>query len=360
MIHVIIGTKAQLIKMAPILKTFNERSIDYNYITTGQHRETIDDILSNFGIKQPDYSLYDGKDITSVVQMLFWGVRNIIHTLKHRKTIFRNDKNGIVLVHGDTFSTLLGAVMGKIGGLKVAHIESGLRSFNLLHPFPEEITRILTFRLSDYMFCPGDWAATNLEKYSGEKINTGYNTLLDALQIALPVIRHIDDVAIPDKPYGVVTLHRFENIRNHTAMLRIIELVEQIALNKHLVFILHKPTEIKLRKFDFYTRLEENPHIELRQRYDYFRFIRLIIDAQLVVSDGGSNQEECHYLGKPVILLRKATERHEGLGRNCVLSLYDGAIVSDFINNLDRYTFEPLQLAHSPSGIIADYCSRFA
>ncbi|MDB4409390.1 UDP-N-acetylglucosamine 2-epimerase [Gammaproteobacteria bacterium] len=360
MIHVIIGTKAQLIKMAPILKTFNERSIDYNYITTGQHRETIDDILSNFGIKQPDYSLYDGKDITSVVQMLFWGVRNIIHTLKHRKTIFRNDKNGIVLVHGDTFSTLLGAVMGKIGGLKVAHIESGLRSFNLLHPFPEEITRILTFRLSDYMFCPGDWAATNLEKYSGEKINTGYNTLLDALQIALPVIRHIDDVVIPDKPYGVVTLHRFENIRNHAAMLRIIELVEQIALNKHLVFILHKPTEIKLRKFDFYTRLEENPHIELRQRYDYFRFIRLIIDAQLVVSDGGSNQEECHYLGKPVILLRKATERHEGLGRNCVLSLYDGAIVRDFINNLDRYTFEPLQLAHSPSGIIADYCSRFA
>ena len=360
MIHVIIGTKAQLIKMAPILKIFNERAIDYNYITTGQHRDTIDEILANFNIKQPDYSLYEGKDITSVVQMFFWGLRNIFHTLKHRKTIFRNDRNGIVLVHGDTFSTLLGAVMGKIAGLKVAHVESGLRSFNLLHPFPEEITRILTFRLSDFMFCPGDWAVANLEKYSGEKINTGYNTLLDALQIALPVISHLDDVAIPDKPYGVVTLHRFENIRSHSALLRVIELVEQIAGKRHLVFILHKPTEIKLRKFGFYTRLENNPNIELRERYDYFRFIRLIIDADLVVSDGGSNQEECHYLGKPVILLRMATERHEGLGKNCVLSCYDSSIVSDFTDNLARYSYERLQPTDSPSAIIVEHCVQFA
>ena len=360
MIHVIIGTKAQLIKMAPILKTLKERSIDYNYITTGQHRETIDDILSNFDIKDADYSLYTGKDITSVIQMFFWATRNIFHTLRKRKEIFKNDHNGIVLVHGDTFSTLLGAIMGKIAGLKVAHIESGLRSFNLLHPFPEELTRILTFRLSDYMFCPDDRAVANLEKYDGKKINTEYNTLLDALHIALPVISHIDDVAIPNKPYGVVTLHRFENIRNHAAMRRIIELVEQIAHHRNLVFILHKPTEIKLRKFGFYTRLKNNPNIELRERYDYFRFIRLIIDAELIVSDGGSNQEECHYLGKPVILLRKATERHEGLGRNCVLSLYDSAIIDDFVNNLDRHTFKPLQLTHSPSGIIVDYCTRFA
>jgi UDP-N-acetylglucosamine 2-epimerase (non-hydrolysing) len=360
MIHVIIGTKAQLIKMAPILKILKERSIDYNYITTGQHRETIDDILSNFEIKDPDYSLYEGKDITSVPQMFFWVIRNILHTLKKRKEIFKNDRNGIVLVHGDTLSTLLGAIMGKIARLKVAHIESGLRSFNLLHPFPEELTRILTFRLADYMFCPGDWAVGNLDKYHGKKINTEYNTLLDALQIALPVISHINDIAIPGKPFGIVTLHRFENIRNRAAMQRIIGLVEEISKKKQLLFILHKPTEIKLRKFGFYNRLENNPNIELRGRYDYFRFIKLIIEAELIVSDGGSNQEECYYLGKPVILLRMATERNEGLGKNCILSKYDSTVVNDFVDNIDKHTFHALQPAHSPSAIIVDHCARFA
>lgn len=360
MIHVIIGTKAQLIKMAPILKTLRERSIEYNYITTGQHRETIDDILSNFEIKDPDYSLYDGKDITSVIQMFFWATRNIFHTIRNKREIFRNDRDGIVLVHGDTFSTLLGAIMGKIAGLRVAHIESGLRSFNLLHPFPEELTRILTFRLSDYMFCPGDRAVANLEKYSGEKINTEYNTLLDALHIALPVINRISDVPLPDRPFGVVTLHRFENIRNRAAMQRIIELVEEASKRKYLVFILHKPTEIKLRKFGVFPRLEKNPNIELRGRYDYFRFIRLITGAELIISDGGSNQEECYYLGKPVILLRKATERHEGLGKNCVLSNYDSATVKNFVEHVDKYTFEALQPVNSPSGIIVDHCAQFA
>lgn len=360
MIHVIIGTKAQLIKMAPILKLLKERSIEYNYITTGQHRETIDDILSNFEIKNADYALYTGKDITSVVQMFFWATRNIFHTLRNKKEIFKNDHNGIVLVHGDTFSTLLGAIMGKFAGLKVAHIESGLRSFNLLHPFPEELTRILTFKLSDYMFCPGDWAVENLEKYNGVKINTEYNTLLDALHTALPVIRHINDVATPDRAFGVVTLHRFENIRNHTAMQRIIEIVEEVSKKHYLLFILHKPTEIKLRKFGFYTRLENNPNIELRERYDYFRFIKLVIEADFIVSDGGSNQEECYYLGKPVILLRKATERNEGIGRNCVLSNYDSTVVNDFVDNIDKFTFKPLQLMRSPAEIIVEHCARFA
>ena len=149
MIHIIIGTKAQLIKMAPVMKLLEQQGIEYNYISTGQHRETMDDILANFGIKLPDQITYTGKDITSVIQMFTWSVRNIVHTLQNKHAIFRNDTNGIVLVHGDTFSTLLGALMGKIAGLKVGHIESGLRSFNLFHPFTEEITRILTFRLSD-------------------------------------------------------------------------------------------------------------------------------------------------------------------------------------------------------------------
>jgi UDP-N-acetylglucosamine 2-epimerase (non-hydrolysing) len=86
MIRVIIGTKAQLIKMAPILKFLKQGGIDYNYISTGQHRETTDDILANFEIKQPDYTIYSGSDITSVFQMFVWGLKNIIHTLRRKNT----------------------------------------------------------------------------------------------------------------------------------------------------------------------------------------------------------------------------------------------------------------------------------
>ncbi len=359
MIHVIIGTKAQLIKMAPILKTLKMEGIDYNYISTGQHKSTIDDILANFAIKKPDYILYNGKDITSVIQMLIWIIKNLVKTILHKKTIFKNDRHGIVLVHGDTFSTLLGAIMGKIGGLKVAHVESGLRSFNLFHPFPEEITRLLTFRLSDYMFCPGKWAENNVAKYKSIKINTQLNTLYDSLRFALPAIENISDVNIPDREYGIITLHRFENIYNFEAINRIVSIVENISKQHFLIFILHKPTKIKLQKFQLYDKLNNNPNIELRERYDYFKFIKLILQANFVVSDGGSNQEECYFLGKPILLLRKATERHEGLSKNCVLSKYNPIIIDEFINNISKYKHELKKIPVLPSKLIVETCKPF-
>ncbi len=360
MIHVVIGTKAQLIKMAPILKTFQQEHIDYNHISTGQHQATMDDILANFGLKKPDYVLYKGKDITSVVKMFVWLMSNLFKTILHRQKIFKSDKHGIVLVHGDTFSTLLGAMMGKLAGLKVAHVESGLRSFNLFHPFPEEITRILTFRLSDYMFCPGEWAEKNLAKYKGIKINTQINTLYDSLRFALPAIENISDVSIPKHKYGIVTLHRFENLYNYDALNQVISIVEKISQKKFLLFILHKPTKKKLIKFDFYHRLKNNPNIEFRERYDYFKFIKLILTAEFVVSDGGSNQEECYYLGKPILLLRKASERNEGLGENCVLSQYDMSIINDFIDNVSQYSFDFKKLPVSPSKMIVEACKKFS
>lgn len=357
MIHIVIGTKAQLIKMAPILKYMQDQNIAYNYISTGQHKATIDDILANFNIKKPNYTLYNGKDITSIIQMLFWLIRNLIHTIKNKNKIFQNDKNGIVLVHGDTFSTLLGAIMAKIAGLKVGHVESGLRSFNIFHPFPEEITRILTFKLADYMFAPGEWAVDNLKNFKNKHIiNIQSNTLYDALVCALPAIEKIDTVAIPKQKFAIVTLHRFENISNLKAITRLITLVEQIAEKYFLLFILHKPTEKKLHQFNLYQRLKNNPNIEFRQRYDYFSFIKLILHAYFIVSDGGSNQEECYYLGKPIILLREATERTEGLDKNCILSKYSSDIVTIFINNIENYQKDKVTFSHSPSQNIITHC----
>ena len=359
MIHIVIGTKAQLIKMAPVMRLLQKENIRYNYISTGQHKDTMDDIHGNFGLKVPDYRLYEGRDITSVSQMIGWGIHNILHTLRNKREIFKNDSSGVVLVHGDTFSTLLGAIMGKASGLKVAHIESGLRSFNLFHPFPEEITRVLTFKLADYLFCPGNWAINNLDKYRGKSINTKLNTLYDSLREALPAIERISDIEIPADDYGVVTLHRFENIYTREALGKVISIVEKISSKKKLLFIMHKPTYQKIRKFGYLEHLERNPNIELRPRYDYFQFIKLIMNAKFLVSDGGSNQEECFYLGKPVLLLRKATERNEGLGRNCVLSEYNDSIIDEFIDNTEKYRFDFLDSGISPSEIIVQNCRQF-
>lgn len=356
MIHVVIGTKAQLIKMAPVMLALRSAGVPYRFISTGQHRETMNDILTNFSLPPPDVRLYTGNDVTSIPAMAMWSVRLLWRLAWHRREIFGDAPTGLVLVHGDTFSTLLGAVMGRLAGLKVAHIEAGLRSFNWRHPFPEEITRLLTFRLAHYLFCPGRWAADNVAQYSGEKIDTGANTLSDALHMAVPHQRAVTPTS-PSEPFGVVSLHRFENIYSRGALERVVALIERIASRYQLVFILHKPTAAKLQQFALTERLAANSQIEFRERSDYFAFIQLLSAAAFVVSDGGSNQEECYYLGKPLLLLREATERPEGIGENCLLSRYDPAVVDKFLENISTYERSAQAPAASPSKVIAEHCS---
>lgn len=359
MIHIIIGTKAQLIKMAPIMRQLQERGISYNYIATGQHHNTMSDIHANFRIRGPDITLYSGRDITSISALLFFGIRIILTTIQKKTEIFKDDRNGIVLVHGDTFSTLLGALMGRLCKLKVGHVESGLRSFNLLAPFPEELTRILVFRLTHYFFCPGDWAVKNLDHLKGIKINTGANTLLDSLRYAISDTRSPPPGLIPNYPFAVVTLHRFENIRARETMKRLIEAVIMVADLKKVIFVLHAPTEIRLRRFGYYEQLSAHPNIDLRPRYGYFDFIHLIQNSEFVVSDGGSNQEECYYLGKPLLILREVTERLEGLGENAVLSRFDPHVVASFLKGHKELKKQSAIEDVRPTDCIVDTCIKF-
>ncbi len=353
MIHVFLGTKAQLIKMAPVMRELQDREIDYNFIFSGQHQATVDDIREEFGIKAPDITLYEGKDITGILQMAWWSLRLIVETLRNREKLWQGDKGGVVLVHGDTFSTLLGAILARLSGQKAAHVESGLRSFNLFHPFPEEITRLLTFRLCQIYFAPGDWAVANLEKYRGEKINTIHNTLLDALRLSESAVAGAD-IDLPDTPYGLVSIHRFENIFSKAKLTEIVELLVRASETTPLVFILHKPTEKKLAQFGLRSRLESCPGIELRPRYSYFQFIKLVRQSSFVITDGGSNQEECHYLAKPCIIMRSATERQEGIGGNAVVCNYDFERMMQVIEHLTEYSLPPEQFSTSPSMIIVN------
>ena len=358
MIHIIIGTKAQLVKMAPAMVLLADRGIPYNFIYTGQHRDTIEEMLEDFGVKKPDVILYKGQDITSASSMIFWFCRILFLSLVRKQAIFRGDNQGIVLVHGDTFSTLLGALMGRIAGLKVGHVESGLRSYHLFHPFPEEITRILTFRLSHILFCPGDWAMKNVASIKKEKINIQANTLYDSLALASRGSRLFDH--LPDYPFIIVSLHRYENIFQKSRFEKIIGILQWIAEYYKILFILHPPTVKQLHHFGLYERLNREMNISLRPRYNHTDVISLLEKCEFVVTDGGSLQEETYYMGKPCLLLRKATERQEGIGENVVLSNYDERIIQGFCRSYRSYRHEPLKLHINPSEVIVQTIIKYS
>ena len=360
MISCFIGTRAQLIKMAPVILEIEKRGLPFNLILTGQHEETMEQLLNDFGIRAPRNYLYRGKEITGILQMGIWFVRCLLKCLRESDRFVPGSGNGVILIHGDTFSTLLGAIVGKLRGVPVAHIEAGLRSGNIFHPFPEELTRRTVFRLSDLAFCPGVWPYNNMKKYRAKRIDTGQNTLLDTLTIALSVPQKTIS-PFPAKTFGIVSLHRFENIFNLRRLGQIIGLLEKAAEWFPLVFVLHPATRKKLAQFGLLSKLESNSRIKLLPRMGYIEFVRLMQDAKFVITDGGSNQEELSYLGIPTLLMRKATERQEGLTTTAILCAYDEQILERFLRRLPGLSsVEPAINSGSPSRIIVDHLEPYA
>lgn len=334
------------------MKELSDRGIEYIYIHSGQHQDTISELLNNFNLKQPDHVLHTGKDITKPFQIVYWSIKILLIALLKKKSIIGNDLKPVIINHGDTLSALIGSVFAKITGSINVHIESGLRSFNFLHPFPEEITRILVFYLTDIYFAPDKNSFDNLEKYSGIKINTCQNTMYDSTLLALQSnYSHLIKI---NTKYTIISVHRYENIFNKKQLSKITEIVEKIADRIKVIFILHKPTKQQLKKFNLYHKLASNIKIDLYDRQDYFTFVKLLSDCEFLVTDGGSNQEESSYLGIPCLLLRKTTERNEGLGENVLLSKYSQSIIDNFINNYKQYRTSPQRLDKSPSTIIVN------
>ena len=317
----ILGTRAQTIKMAPLLVELENRDLPFRLLLTGQHRETIQELLAEFGVKTPSEVMYDGPEIKGILQAAKWMLR-----MGWMLWVRRNDwapkprKATIVLAHGDTFSTLLAAGFGWLARARVAHVEAGLRSYNLRHPFPEELTRLLVGYFSDIAYCPGQWACGNLNPHRKAIVDTGANTILDALRKA--IMCRSNAKIRPDVPYAVVSIHRFENLYSRERLDIILRVLQQLSEHMLVIVVLHPTTRKRLIETGELAKLENNPAISLRDRMTYVPFIQMIGRARFVISDGGSNQEELSYLGVPTLLMRMATERQEGLQTNIVLSRF--------------------------------------
>jgi UDP-N-acetylglucosamine 2-epimerase (non-hydrolysing) len=291
----------------------------------------------------------------SMGKVWYWFARMLLSLPRSRSLLAgRTGKEHIVLTHGDTLTTWLAALVGKLTRTPVMHVESGLRSFDLRRPFPEEINRLITFRLADHFACPGDWALENLRRYDGAKLNTFVNTQVDTLRFGIQHA-HEAKIQLPRHKYVVASIHRYESIFKANELGFVVRLLERLATKVHVLFIQHPATELQVKKLGYKERLEKNAGIWLLPRLEYLPFIKAVMGSEFVVTDGGGNQEELSYLGKPTLILRDRTERQEGLGENAIVSGLDESVISRFVE--EYKTFERPQRipSHTPSRAIVDY-----
>jgi UDP-N-acetylglucosamine 2-epimerase (non-hydrolysing) len=356
-ILILLGTKAQLIKMAPIIQRLQKQNVPFSLLFTGQHRETITELRENYSLRNFDFSFYNGVDISRPTQFFrwFWLVWKSAQAQKSQ-FLRTQPQEQILLVHGDTFSTLLGVILGKLWHVKVGHIEAGLRSHHWMQPFPEEIIRVLVSQLADIAFCPGDWACQNINNRS-LKINTQQNTLWDTVKQAMA---HKPKFPLPTKPYGIVSLHRFETLYHQKQLRQALRIILFANRKTPLYFIAHPATQHRLTKLGWWQVLQRLPNVHLIPRLDSVNFLHFINQAEFVLTDGGSNQEECSYLGIPTLLLRHTTERQEGLGENVYLSQFDLGRTKKFLGHVTDYRRNPLTKKISPSEVIVDWLKENA
>ncbi len=359
MILVVFGTTGELIKLAPVLVRLGQRGRPYRIATTGQQVEQITLFLEQFGLDAPDLWLArgaDGRDLRKIGDIPGWLAVVARSYRRHRRSMRRDLAAGpgrpLVLVHGDTMTTVLGALMGRSLHAPVAHIESGLRSGDLRHPFPEELNRRAASALARIHYAPGAWAASNLR--NGAVVDTGSNTIRDSLElvsIAEPPF------PLPREPFGIVSLHRFELLRSRRLLSETLAALAEAAGRTPLLFVNHPVTAAAIERYGLAAHFDP---IRFRriERLPFFDFVRVERRCAFVVTDSGGSQEECFYLDRPCLLHRVRTERPEGLGENAVLSGMSAGALRDFLRDPSRYRRRSALPSASPSEIIVDDLKR--
>ncbi len=317
-IAIVIGTKAELIKCMPVMLELQKRKKDYWFIHTGQH--PLGKACEEFGVKKPDFVIREEPDIStkyfSVIKLktfiecvfIMFDIRKLIRKLSPKYVIY----------HGDTMSTAMAAgasssILNPFKKWKNVHLEAGLESGSLKEPLPEEFTRQIISRFTDLLFAVSDKAVENLEKrtnfVSGKIIKTG-NTIVDSTWINYEKAKKKKIKKLKEK-YFVINVHRYENLKSKNRMSMIVEILKQTKIKG--IWPLHDNTKKYLKEYDLWNEVKKIPNIEITPLMTYENFIFLTANSDYLITDGGSIQEESLVFGKPCIILRKRTERQEGL-----------------------------------------------
>jgi UDP-N-acetylglucosamine 2-epimerase (non-hydrolysing) len=317
----IVGTTAELIKIAPVFHEVSARGAQPRIWFTAQHTTEVPDTLADLGLPAPHRWLAapggDGLQAPSQVPGWAWDIaRRTVRSRADLKAELAGDgRPGLVVVHGDTFTTLYGAMIGRLLGARVAHVEAGTRSGSLLSPLPEEANRRLAAHLVDLHFAPTAREVHNLRRSSGVVVNTQANTVIDAIRLSM----ERQEAPVEAERVGVVTLHRFELLQRPEKFTEVLTALQRQSEVLPLVYLAGGPERERIAQSGL-EGLFDDERFRLRPKARYLEFLPLLARAALVVTDSGGLQEECAYLGVPCAIHRERTERHQGLGENIVLT----------------------------------------
>ncbi len=302
---VVLGTRPEIIKMAPVIKELEKREADYFILHTGQHYSyNLDKVFfSQLRLPEAKYNIEAGSGTHAVqTSKILTGVDEIL----------RKENPGIVLVEGDTNSVLAGALAAAKLHIKVGHVEAGLRSYDRI--MPEEINRVLADHCSDYLFAPTEQTKSNLlkEGIPEENIYITGNTIVDAVYQNREISREQSNILqtynLKQGEYFLVTVHRQGNVDNRERFTSILEGLDGIAGNYScpVVYPIHPHSKKNIEEFNLKT-----PRLLLIEPADYLDFLQLESRARLILTDSGGVQEEACILGVPCVTLRDNTERPE-------------------------------------------------
>ena len=374
-VMLVFGTRPEAIKMCPLVKEFQKRPNEFETIVcvTGQHREMLDQVLKIFEVI-PNYDLNimkQGQDLTDVTARVLTGLRDV----------FKSCRPDVVLVHGDTTTSMAGALAAFYAQIPVGHIEAGLRTHNIYSPWPEEMNRQITGRIATYNFSPTPLSKKNLieEKAHGKVYVTG-NTVIDALHLVVEKLNsdknlaNQQDKVLLDAGYDVsrlangkklvlITGHRRENfgdgfIRMVTAMKDLSEKYTDV----DFVYPMHLNPNVRKPIHEVFGEDLTRPNFFFIEPLQYLEFVHLMSKATIVLTDSGGIQEEAPGLGKPVLVMRDTTERPEALASGTVHLVgtdYD-KIVNEVSTLLDdAVAYEAMSKAVNPYGD-GQACRRIA
>ena len=351
----VFGTRPEAIKMSPVVQVLAaDEAIEARVCVTAQHREMLDQVLHLFQ-SRPNFDLdlmRPGQDLSDITSNVLLGMRSV----------FNAWKPDIVLVHGDTTTTLAASLSAYYAKVKVGHVEAGLRTHNKYSPWPEEMNRRLAGAIADVHFAPTEKANANLLREGTERhaIHVTGNTVIDALLRVITLIRTDDAIRgrfealfafiEPGKRLVLVTGHRRENFG--AGLKNICLALEQIASrgDVQIVYPVHLNPNVQepVRRI-----LSGIAGVHLIEPLDYLPFVYLLDRSTLVITDSGGIQEEAPSLGKPVLVTRDTTERPEAVEAGTVrLVGTDRAVIVREANRLldDPAAYEAMARAHNPYG----------
>ena len=355
-ILIVVGTRPEAIKMAPLYRKFKEESsFETRLCVTAQHREMLDQVLDFFEI-EPDYDL----NIMRPNQNLYTLTAEIITQMKPVLEEFKPD---YVYVHGDTTTTMASSLAAFYFGAQICHVEAGLRTFNLKSPFPEEMNRSVTGVVGNWHFAPTETSKSNLlrENKSESQIIVTGNTVIDALLYSVEKvnqsqyrdkeIEHLKGILSENKKLVLVTGHRREN--HGQGFVNICNALKELATQNpqiQIIYPVHLNPNVQKPVYDLLSKID---NIKLIDPLSYPAFVWLMEKSYLIITDSGGVQEEAPSLGKPVLVMRNTTERPEAVEAGTVLLV--GADTEKIVNEAntlihDHEKYNNMSKLHNPYG----------